>query len=207
MIEKKNRIKEPPKGELYIEDYLGLSNIEYKSQYKINDLKGDTANHRVADFYLPNLGFYVEYHGMYNETKVDRERYKWKNKIYISNKKPTVFLYPHDLGILDYAFHTEVKRLFGYKIYHDRRKYLRYSLNRYLNIGKPTYLLLAINQYLIAIVLFYYENLGLDKNAQLFFAIVSSLIAAVYFYKFIMNLLFFISFKAILGFVNLKELK
>ena len=84
----------PSKGELFIEDYLSNSSIDYIAEYKINDLKGDTSNYRIADFYLPKLGFYVEYFGMYNNSKKDRERYVFKRDLYIKNRKPTIFIYP-----------------------------------------------------------------------------------------------------------------
>ena len=196
----------PSKGELFIEDYLANSRIEYIEQFKIIDLKGDTSNYRIADFYLPKLGFYVEYFGMYNNSKKDRERYVFKRDLYIKNRKPTIFIYPEDLGILDYVFHTEVKRLFRYKIYHDRKKYLRYSLNRYFNVGNPLKIFIAFFLYVMGII-FTQINIGLQEGFSNILGYTCFLVALVYLYKFIMNFLFFVNLKEILGFVTLKNLK
>tara|TARA_R110002051_G_scaffold318585_1_gene401115 strand:+ start:6706 stop:7392 length:687 start_codon:yes stop_codon:yes gene_type:complete len=220
----------PSKGELFIEEYLDKLRIEYKVQFKINDLKGDNSTYRIADFYLPKLGFYVEYFGMYNNSKTDRERYIFKRDLYIKNRKPTIFIYPEDLGILDYVFHVEVKRLFGYNIYHDRKKYLRYSLNRYLmnilNISfyhdRKKYLRYSLNRYLhvgnplkifqafflyVLGVIFTSLNIGLQEVFSKILGYTCFLVALAYFYKFLMNFIYSVNLKDILGFVTLKNLK
>jgi len=143
---------------------------------------------------------------MYNNSKKDRERYVFKRELYIKNRKPTIFIYPEDLGILDYAFHTEVKRLFRYKIYHDRKKYLRYSLNRYFNVGTPLSMFMALYFYFIGIVLIN-KNLGINEVFSNVLGYLSYLAALVYLKQFIFNFLSFVNLKEILGFVTLKNLK
>lgn len=196
----------PSKGELFIEDYLANSRIDYLAEYKITDLQGDTSNYRIADFYLPKLGFYVEYFGLYNNSKKDRERYVFKRDLYIKNRKPTIFIYPEDLGILDYVFHTEVKRLFRYKIYHDRKKYLRYSLNRYINIGNPLKILFALYFYFMGVLL-NYKDLGFNEGFSTVLGYTFYFAALVYLKQFIFNFISFVNPKEILGFVTLKHLK
>tara|TARA_R110002012_G_scaffold263456_1_gene446319 strand:+ start:160464 stop:161078 length:615 start_codon:yes stop_codon:yes gene_type:complete len=196
----------PSKGELFIEEYLDKLRIEYKVQFKINDLKGDNSTYRIADFYLPKLGFYVEYFGMYNNSKTDRERYIFKRDLYIKNRKPTIFIYPEDLGILDYVFHVEVKRLFGYNIYHDRKKYLRYSLNRYLHVGNPLKIFQAFFLYVLGVI-FTSLNIGLQEVFSKILGYTCFLVALAYFYKFLMNFIYSVNLKDILGFVTLKNLK
>jgi hypothetical protein len=203
----KTKKREPSKGELFIEDYLAESRIEYKEEFRINDLKEDTSEYRIADFYLPKLGFCVEYFGMYNNSKKDRERYVFKRNLYIKNRKPTIFIYPEDLGILDYVFHTEVKRLFRYKIYHNRKKYLRYSLNRYINVGNPLKIFTAFFYYIMAVI-FYYTDVGeLREGVGTTLGIICYFISMFYVWQFIMNFILFVNLKEIFGFVTLKNLK
>jgi len=201
-----NQSRPPSKGELYIENYLFESNIKYEQEYKINDLKGDKSNYRVADFYLPRLGFYVEYYGLYNKSDRHKFEYDYKSKVYINNRKPTIFLYPEDLGILDYSLHSEIKRLFGYKIYHNKWSYFRYSANRYFIKGKPLYFLGALYFYVLGVIIGGFD-LGINEGFRIILGYSSYVVALMFMWKFIRDFLHHIHLKEILGFVKLKNLK
>lgn len=108
--------KEPniSEGEEFIFDYLKANEIAFEPQQKIHGLKGDTASHRIADFYLKKYGIYIEFLGQWNHGDEHRARYKIKRDVYFKNKIPCIYLYPENLGILDYVFKkrilTELKK-------------------------------------------------------------------------------------------------
>ena len=94
----------PSEGEKFIEEFFKSQKIKYKSQYAIANLRNDTKRHRVADFYLPQYGLYVEFNGLWNNTKLDRERYQEKAKVFFGNDIPCIYLYPENLGTISYTF-------------------------------------------------------------------------------------------------------
>lgn len=187
-IHKKANQYNATKGERFIENYLFKSSIKYIEQYKINDLLGDTKSYRVADFYLPHLGFYIEYEGLNNKSKEYRNQYENKRKIYIQNGKPTIFLVPEDLGILDFAIDSEIKRLFKYSKYRSPWQVIRYSLNRYFVKGKFFRLILALYFYLMGVI-----SGGFDLGVNEFFRLIlswSSYLLALYcFWVFVYDIL------------------
>ena len=198
-----NKTTRPPsKGELYLENYLDESNIKYEPEYRINDLKGDDRkSFRIADFYLPRLGFFVEYYGLYNKSDKHKFEYDYKSNLYIKNRKPTIFLYPEDLGILDYSFHSEIKRLFRYKIYHNKWFYLRYSLNRYFVKGKPLFLLGALYFYTLGVI-FTGLDLSINEGFRNILGYSSYVVALVLLWKFIRDFLNHVHLSEILGYIN-----
>ena len=114
MFKKSNYVfdpKKPTSEEVFIQKYLEDNGIKFIPEYKIKNLKDDTKNFRRVDFYLPKLGVYVEYFGMYNSTKKIRESYDEKFRVYSKNNLPSVILYPHELGVLDYAFHGKILKV------------------------------------------------------------------------------------------------
>lgn len=110
--------------------------IKYIAEFKIENLSRDHKSYHKADFYLPKLNIYVEYFGMYNSNKTVREEYNKKAKVYINNNIPTVFLYPHELGFLDYAFHTKILRVLRVHKFKNNFTTFKYKLSRYLALGK-----------------------------------------------------------------------
>lgn len=56
---------------------------------------------------MTNYKIYVEYFGNYNATKERRVEYDKKVQVYLKNGIATVFIYPHELGFLEYAFHSK----------------------------------------------------------------------------------------------------
>ncbi len=115
-------------GEDIVEHYLinNIKFIRYKKEYEIKDLKGDhNYSLRRADFYLPWFNLYIEFEGKWNVPD-GRKRYLEKRAIYKANKKPCVFLYPDNLGTLEYVFprrvadvlkeHGFYKKLFAFRL-------------------------------------------------------------------------------------------
>lgn len=122
--------------ELFIEYYLENLGLKYIKEYKVSNLKGDSKSFRKVDFYLPRLDIYVEYFGLYNSTKGIRSAYDEKAKVYIKNHMPTIFLYPHELGFLDYAFHTKMLKVLREKKFKNNLKTYRYKIVRYREKGR-----------------------------------------------------------------------
>tara|TARA_Y100000310_G_scaffold336096_1_gene419774 strand:+ start:2209 stop:2733 length:525 start_codon:yes stop_codon:yes gene_type:complete len=101
---------EPTEGEEIIRDYLFNENIKFKEQEEIPNLKNDTYSKRVADFYLPQYKIYIEFLGQWNSEK-GKERYNEKKKIYRENNIPCVYIYPENLGILNFILKRRIKKV------------------------------------------------------------------------------------------------
>lgn len=167
----------PTSEEMYIRNYLEEMGIKYKSEYKIENLSGDHKSYRKADFYLPKLKIYVEYFGMYNSTKTVRTEYDKKAKVYINNSIPTVFLYPHELGFLDYAFHTKILRVLRVHKFKNNFTTVRYKLTRYLVLGKPYLIFLSLLSAFLSLT-FLIKDTGLteDINTMLYGSFIGSFV-------------------------------
>lgn len=155
----------PTSEEMYIRNYLEGQGIKYKAEYILENLFGDEKNYRKVDFYLPTFEVYVEYFGMYNSTKATRSEYDKKAKVYIKNSIPTIFIYPHELGFLDYAFHTKMLRLLRTKKFRNNYIMFRYKFTRYLAEGK-SYLFLASLFSLYLALVFAFQNPGITDEAN-----------------------------------------
>lgn len=174
--------------ELYIIDYLDKQGINYELEYKLNDLKGDDKAHRRVDFYLSNLGVYVEYFGLYNSTKSIRTEYDKKVKVYLKNRIPSIFLYPHELGFLDYAFHSKMLKLLRIEKFKSRKNLFRYKMNRYLKNGKGYLFFSIVFWFYLFYVFARYEN-GLENGLNALLTIICLVTLVYNTYKFIRNFL------------------
>ena len=100
-----NNIKEPSEGELFISEYLKSKNISFEREVRLNNLKfDDNFKYRDADFFLKKYGVYIEFNGRWNNSKEDRVRYRAKKEVYRKNNLPCIYLYPENLGIIDFVF-------------------------------------------------------------------------------------------------------
>ena len=147
MFKKSNYVLDPNKPsseEVFIQKYLEDNGIKFIREYKIINLKDDTKNFRRVDFYLPKLGVYVEYFGMYNSTKKIRESYDEKVRVYLKNNLGSVILYPHELGVLDYAFHGKILKVLRKPKFKNNFTTFRYKWSRYFSIGRGYYFFLFI---------------------------------------------------------------
>ncbi len=110
-------------GEDFIKDFFMKNKFEFRTEEMIDGLKNDSKSHRRADFYLPQYKVFVEFFGQYNLTE-HKERYQEKRAVYIQNNIPCVFLYPENLGIIEYIFDRRmVYVLKRYKLEKELRKY------------------------------------------------------------------------------------
>ncbi len=125
---KKNKKQKLSEGEIFISDYLRSEKIKFESQVRINDLKNDIKKYRDADFYLPKLKVYIEFNGMWNVSKEDRERYRLKKKVYFINNIPCIYLYPENLGIIDYCFSKRLVEVL--KKNNLKKELFKYRFNR-----------------------------------------------------------------------------
>ena len=97
-------------GEELIKEFLEETDIKFKREQKIADLKGDFKPYRTADFYLPEYKVYVEFFGLWNIEK-SRKDYQKKREIYEKNKIPCIYIYPDNLGILNFIFKRRLKKV------------------------------------------------------------------------------------------------
>ena len=98
-------IKEPSEGELFISEYLKSKNISFEREVRLNNLNFDeNFKYRDADFFLKKYGVYIEFNGRWNNSKEDRVRYRVKKEVYRKNNLPCIYLYPENLGIIDFVF-------------------------------------------------------------------------------------------------------
>jgi len=142
----------PSNEEKFVQHYLESNNIKHKPQFRLNNLKGDEKfSYRDVDFFLPKFGVYVEYYGWYNKSKHHREQYDIKTQIYIKNDLPTIVIYPHELGFLDYAFHTKMIKLLNIPKFKSSKNMFRYKANRFHLLGKSYFFLLAFVTLLIGL--------------------------------------------------------
>jgi len=136
-------IKEPSEGELFISEYLKYKNIVFKREVRLNHLKFDNDfKYRDADFYLPKYGVYIEFNGRWNNTKEDRVRYRVKKEVYRKNNLPCIYLYPENLGIIDFVF---TKRLIVELQRKEMTKKLRrFQLKRFIDDRGSLFIWLSI---------------------------------------------------------------
>ena len=91
-------------SEKYLCWFFDKHEIKYEREVEIHGLRNDEVRSRRADFYLPKFKMFVEFNGLYNESKEDRARYKKKMKVYHENRIPFIALYSDNIGALDYFF-------------------------------------------------------------------------------------------------------
>lgn len=174
--------------EKLVEYYLMNSRIKYETQKKIDFLKGDNKKFRVVDFYLPRLNVYVEYFGMYNSTKLIREEYDKKAQIYIKNDVPTVFIYPHELGFLDYSFNSKILSVLRLKKFVKTKRILRYKLNRFYQKGSLKVLFSTLF-FLYLIIVFNSVETGLTDEMNALMILISIVSFLIYFARFLDRLI------------------
>jgi hypothetical protein len=95
-------------GEEYILDFLKEERIGFEREKKIPDLRGDGPAYRIADFYLPDYCIYLEFFGQWNHGEEHKERYRQKKNAYYNNGIPCIYVYPENLGILDFIFKKRI---------------------------------------------------------------------------------------------------
>ena len=124
--------KEPSEGELFILEYLKYNNIDFKREVKLENLKhDDNFTHRRVDFLLTKYNVYLEFNGLWNNTKADRERYRQKKEVYYKNNIPCIYLYPENLGIIEFVFPKRLIEIL--KMHNKKRELFRYQFKRLID--------------------------------------------------------------------------
>tara|TARA_R110000868_G_scaffold113428_3_gene304450 strand:+ start:543 stop:1118 length:576 start_codon:yes stop_codon:yes gene_type:complete len=126
-ILKPNKKHESSEGEAFLEDYFRGEGITFEAEKPIVGLRNDSKTYRKADFYLPKLDIYVEFLGMWNNTKEDRERYREKKEVYFMNSIPCIYIYPENLGIIEFTFPRRAMQ--ALKKHQKNKELLRYKLS------------------------------------------------------------------------------
>jgi hypothetical protein len=103
---------EASEGELFLREYLESEGIKYKTEVQIKGLKKDSKTYRIADFYLPNYKLYIEFLGKWFVSDNEKNRYREKKKVYEENNIPCIFLYPENLGIIEFILPTRAIKEF-----------------------------------------------------------------------------------------------
>jgi hypothetical protein len=96
-------------GEEFIRDFLDEEGFTWKSEAELRNLKGDSKSYRIADFYLPKFGLYIEFLGHWNTNAEHRERYTEKMRTYYQNGVPCVYLFPENPGTLKHSFRRRAR--------------------------------------------------------------------------------------------------
>ena len=119
--EKENTKNKESEGEIYLSHLFKKWGIKFEKQKKIERLQGDSKSYRVADFYLPKFNVYVEFNGHYRD---HREQYDEKKKVYMQNRIPCVFLYPENLGFIQFTFDQRIQKvLTEYEMFKQLKAY------------------------------------------------------------------------------------
>ncbi len=125
--------KKPSTEEQFLIEFFELKGYKYEfEKYKLT-LNGDSKSYRVPDFYLKRYKIFVEYYGLYNSTKEIRKEYDSKSSLYIKNNIPTIFLYPHELGIIEYVFHKRMIKVLTLDKFNLKPQLIRYKLLRFFD--------------------------------------------------------------------------
>lgn len=154
--------------ELFITNFLEENDFIFETEKVLKNLKDDHKTYRRADFYLINYKIYVEYFGNYNASKERRAEYDKKVQIYLKNGIPTVFLYPHELGFLDYAFHTKIIKVLQIKKFNLEKQLLRYRVKRYFQKEGFHNSILLIVSILMVIGVIFRKDFTNDLPAYIF---------------------------------------
>ena len=73
--------KELTEGEEFVQEFFIDEQIKHLPQKEIRNLKGDSKEFRIADFYLPKYKMFVEFFGQWNVSEQHKLRYREKKFI------------------------------------------------------------------------------------------------------------------------------
>lgn len=173
-----NDTVEPSEGELFLQEYFDSEGIAYKVEVPIVGLKNDPKAYRLADFYLPNYGIYVEFLGNWFVSEKEKNRYREKRRVYLENDIPCIFLYPENLGIIDFIIPTRAIKEFKK---HNLTKSLWIFRMKFLWLYKSDNILLFAALFSLLIFL----NISWERDLNFILGVIAILCYQVYtVYKF-----------------------
>jgi hypothetical protein len=115
-------------GEELIADFLEEKGIDFKTDKELPNLEEDNKFFRKPDFYLPKYNVYMEFLGQWNNPE-HKKRYKQKMRVYHKNKIPCIYLWPDNLGILDWIIRRRMREVL---LKYDKKWILlKYELENY----------------------------------------------------------------------------
>ena len=97
-------------GEDLIADFLEEKGIQFKRYPELPKLTEDNKFFRKPDFYLPGYKVYIEFLGQWNYPE-HKKRYKQKMAVYHKNNIPCVYLWPDNLGTLDWMLRRRLREV------------------------------------------------------------------------------------------------
>ena len=157
------KIKGISEGELFIIDFLKSNDIRFEWQKEITNLNLDEKRIRVSDFYLTDYKVYLEFEGGWNANEESKRRYSNKKRVFIENNIPCVYIYPENLGILEFTLPTRLALVLKEHNYSKQLLKLRYKVFKSEG-GNANILWLITGTYL----LFFKYNNEFDSAVILF---------------------------------------
>ena len=150
-----------------------------KRKKKIPNLKNDVKQFRTADFYLPKYKTYIEFFGLWNNTGNDE--YRIKKQVYNQNGIPCVYIYPENLGIIDFTFDKRIQIVLrNHQLKDELRSYHFFKLKKSFELRN------RIGYFVIAFSLFVYKLIFNNNNIeQYLFISIMGLITAYQTYQII----------------------
>ncbi len=105
-------------GERQIRITLDEMGVSYQKEKLLDNLKEDSKEFRIVDFYLPEFDVYIEYFGGWDKADPDkrrkeRKRYEDKIHVYKINNITCIYIYPKQLKYLQRAIELELSN-YGY---------------------------------------------------------------------------------------------
>lgn len=150
-------------GEIFLQEFFSEQGIFAEYNKKIDFLKGDRKSFRVADFYIPRYDLYVEFFGLWNISDEQKARYREKKDIYDKNNIACIYLYPENLGIIEYLFdYRAMKEL------KDRGKKKHLFRLRYDIVSSKSKFAFLIMAALLGLMIGTIKNFNSQPRASLF---------------------------------------
>jgi len=165
--------KNPSEGEKFIADYLKSESIKFETEVKIMGLRNDPFKYRRADFFLTDLNVYIEFYGGWNNSKEERERYRAKKNAYHVNEIPCIYLYPENLGIIDYTFSQRLTELL--KKTGLTKKLFKYRFNRLKKDRGDLFI-----WFILASIILIFGNYNLHEDKGFIFVVGGVLVYQLY---------------------------
>jgi hypothetical protein len=137
-------------GEKQVRRTLRDLGVKAIPQYHISNLRGDKKSYRIADFFLPDYGVFVEFLGTWdNPNKKKREEYRRDNnikkRVYEKNGLKCIWIYPNHQKSLDFVLKKKLN------VFKKKPKIKPYGLKEEKNCST----LLIVSIFFILIGLFF----------------------------------------------------